>query len=382
MKIASVYDVIYPFGLGGGERRNWEIAKRLAAHGHKVELVSVQMWDGDPVLIRDKVRCVGVCPWRQDLTVGGKRSFWEPLYFARHLYSYLRRQKFDIIDCGSFPYLSCLAARAAALHTGAELVVTWYEVRGFSRWVDHRGWLIGPVAWLFETLVSKLTAHNVAISDFTAERARWILGMKNAAVIPCGVDLAACGAQKKTDKVDQFLYVGRLIEYKQVDLLIEAFAHILASFPQYRLKIVGRGYERAALGEQVRALGLEAKVDFVDALDEAALYREFALSRAFVLPSEQEGFGMVLLEAMAVGTPVLAMDAPNSAAGTLIYNGRNGLLFTDRETLTAAMWVVLHDEPRVRSLVAGGRSTAAGYDWGAAVVPAVEEYYRKILKPA
>ena len=379
MNLAIVYDALYPFGFGGGEKRNWEIARRLAARGHSVTLASVQTWEGDAEFLREGVRCRGVCAWRPNLSAGGKRAWREPLYFARHVFSFLRRESFDLVDCSNFPYLSCLAARAALRRRPASsLVITWYEVRGWRGWMEHRG-ALGLPAWVAERLVSRLRARHAAISDFTRARAERMMGMRGLEVVPCGVDCAAAARAAAPGRAPQILFVGRLVRHKRVDFLLRAFASVTSRFPDYRLKIVGRGYEREALGSLVLDLRLGDRVDFVDAMEEDALRAEYARSRCFVLPSEQEGFGIVLLEAMAAGTPVIALDAPYSAAASVVRHGEDGVLVANVEEMGTALAALLGDEEQWHRLSEGGRSTALRFDWDTVVVPRAEAFYRDTL---
>ena len=375
MKIAIVYDVVYPHRLGGGEKRNWEIARRLAARGHEVWLVTTRMWDGPPVVVREGVHCAGICAWKQWLFARDRRSFLEPLYFATHLFSYLLGHKFDVIDCGSFPYLPCMAARIASMFGRGKLVITWYEVRGLQRWIEHRGKTSGPIAAFLERAVSRLRATHSAISEFTKKRAEEVLGLRNMKVVPCGVENLPGAPASERRRLDQVLYVGRLAGYKRVDLLMDAFAPLAGEMPGLCLKIVGRGECRQGLAEQALKLGIRDKVVFVDSLEERDLRAAYAESKVFALASEQEGFGIVLVEAMAAGTPVIALDAPDSAAGSLIVDGKNGLLVKTKDEMTAALRRVLTDETLCRKLSAEGLVTARRYDWDAAIVPAQIKLY-------
>src|SRR5512136_542281 len=106
MKIAFVYDVIYPFVKGGVEKRVWELATRLTQRGHDVHLFGMKFWDGEEILIRESVCLHGVCP-AQKLYVRGRRTLWQAFYFSTRLISPLLKERFDIIDCQQFPYFSC-----------------------------------------------------------------------------------------------------------------------------------------------------------------------------------------------------------------------------------------------------------------------------------
>ena len=65
MRIAFVYDAIYPYILGGIERRVWELARRLSARGHDVHLFGMQFWPGSPILKKDAVTLHGVCRYQK-----------------------------------------------------------------------------------------------------------------------------------------------------------------------------------------------------------------------------------------------------------------------------------------------------------------------------
>jgi len=365
----------YPFSLGGGEKRNWEIARRLVARGHKVSLLCVKMWDGPDEMDREGVRYVGVCPWKRDLCSAGKRSMQEPFYFGQGVHAYLSRNHFDVVDCANFPYVSCISAAKAVAGTDTRLVVTWYETRGLKRWLKHRGWK-GLPAWLYERRVSSLTRHNIAISDFTAERARRMLGMRDIQVVPCGVDMAQTVYSRSADRGARVLYVGRLTRHKNVDMLIRAFGKASKVAGHATLKIVGRGIERPALERLAGATCPAGQIVFADSLEEYDLRREYSDAAVFVLPSEQEGFGIVLLEAMAAGTPVVALSAPDSAAGALIRNGENGMLVCTETEMSEAISVLLADPSAWRRYSESGRATARSYDWDSAVVTPLEQYYR------
>lgn len=378
MKVAIVYDVAYPYRHGGGEKRNWEIARRLAVRGHETWLVSMQMWDGPAEMVREGVNCVGICPYKPKYFGKGRRSALQPFYFAAHLFSYLKRSDFDIVDCSSFPYLPCLAARAALLlRKKPRLVVTWYEARGLRRWIEHRG-VLGPAAWLCEIWAAKVTRFNVAISNFTRDRARKVLGLADASVIPCGVQVRG-DVGKHAARAKQILYVGRLVNYKRVDLLIEAFGDIAPRFPEHILKIVGNGCMREELEQLAARRGLAERVFFKEGLSDDELQREYESSATFVLPSEQEGFGIVLLEAMAAGTPVLVCRAPNSAATEFVNDGENGLVFESRAELAGKLGLLLEDQALWGKLSGAGLQTARVYDWDNAVVPQLESYYHSCL---
>src|SRR5512136_252867 len=114
MKIAFIYDVIYPFVKGGVEKRVRELAVRLSARGHDVHIIGMTYWKGSDSLEKDGVILHGICP-AQPLYADGRRNIREALSFGIHLIPFLMREKFDVIDCQQFPYFSCFPVKMASV---------------------------------------------------------------------------------------------------------------------------------------------------------------------------------------------------------------------------------------------------------------------------
>ncbi|MDX2474138.1 MAG: glycosyltransferase [Candidatus Krumholzibacteria bacterium] len=151
-----------------------------------------------------------------------------------------------------------------------------------------------------------------------------------------------------------FLFVGRLVPYKGVSVLFEA----LAAVPAATLTVVGEGPEKEALLVLGKRLGILDRVQFAGTLDEAAIAEYLATARALVLPSidASEAFGLVQLEAMAAGVPVIATDLPTGVPEVGVPD-ETGLLVApgDVGELAAALVRVQNDPQWARSLGQAGR---------------------------
>ncbi len=136
-----------------------------------------------------------------------------------------------------------------------------------------------------------------------------------------------------TDEEFVFANVGRLHPDKDQKTLIDAFARVAGELPDARLLILGKGRLRQSLQEQIDALGLQQRVCLTGPVTDAS--KLFAAFDGFVLSSDHEPFGMVLLEAMAAGLPIVASDC----GGASEVVGDSGLLFplADVEALAGAM---------------------------------------------
>jgi phosphatidylinositol alpha-1,6-mannosyltransferase len=181
-----------------------------------------------------------------------------------------------------------------------------------------------------------------AVSAHTLERARpFVPGLNGAAVLPLALE-----ERRPEGAVDAvllgrlgrgfFLIVGRMDareRYKGHDQMLEA----LAGIPEARLVVAGDGDDRARLQAKAAGLGMADRVLFTGFTSEATLMELYRRCAAFAMPSRGEGFGLVYLEAMRAGKPVLA--ARGSAAEEIVVDGTTGLLADpdDREELRDAL---------------------------------------------
>jgi glycosyltransferase involved in cell wall biosynthesis len=173
------------------------------------------------------------------------------------------------------------------------------------------------------------------------------VGIHNTRVIPNGV---FSGDYENAGEHDFILYAGRLDAPKRVDLLIRAFAALGQLREDYVLKVVGRGPQHSALLRLSRDLGIASRVQFTGWLPRKELVYLLNRCTTFVLPSMYETFGVVLLEAMAAGKPVIASDLPG--IGELIENHANGMLVRpgDASSLSRAMEICLEDDALRKTL--------------------------------
>jgi len=179
--------------------------------------------------------------------------------------------------------------------------------------------------------------------------------------IPNPVEELDGGVSAGTAKV--VVAAGRLNTQKGFDLLIDAWRPVAERHPDWTLRIYGSGPERAAL--ERRAAGLPVELPGrTDALGAA-----MAAGSLFALSSRWEGFGLVLVEAMGKGLPVVSFDCPRGPSD-IVGDGEDGLLVPPEDVpgLTAALLELIEHPERRARMAAAARETARGYA-PAAVVP-------------
>jgi glycosyltransferase involved in cell wall biosynthesis len=168
------------------------------------------------------------------------------------------------------------------------------------------------------------------------------------------------------------LFVGRLVQKKGIRYLIEAMPIIRRAFPETKLKIAGDGPDRRELIRLADVLGLHDGVEFLGSVSNQNLARVYQSADVVIFPSvvdcsgDQEGFGLVLVEALGCGCTVVATDLP--AIRDIVENGRTGLVVGQRNPEQIAEAVVrLFENPALRrSLAMKGRNhVLKRFDWEA-----------------
>lgn len=300
MKIAVVSDVIYPWVVGGGEKRYYEVFKRLAKK-HDVHFYTM-FYKGMPSeeFKYDGMNVHCVCESPANLYSKKRRKIAPAIEFSILLYRKLMKQRFDLIEANEFPFLPCFSAKRAARRQKIPLSITWHEVWG-DYWHDYLG-SVGRIGRLVERRVSRIPDKIISVSSSTTERLQKELGVdgKRIATINNGVDIGLANKIKVRREKNKVIFAGRLIPEKNVGLLVKKLPENL------RLTVVGDGPEKERLRELANKLN--KRVEFKPFIrDYEELLREVKSASLLVTFSEREGFSMTALEAVACGTPVLAL---------------------------------------------------------------------------
>ncbi len=371
MRIAYVYDPVYPEIPGGVQLRIWEVAKRLAGRGHDVHIFGLRCWDGPGTITREKVTIHGVCP-PLALYHHGRRSFIEAVVFGIAVFIPLTRQDFDLIDCQHFPFFSAFTAKLSSILRQTPLVMTWHEVWG-DYWYEYLG-SAGSLGKAIESLVARISTYNAAVSVLTADAFRKMSG-RECTVIPNGIDRDRILATPPAPDHSDVVFAGRLIPEKRVDLLIEAIALCKADMPDIRCVIIGDGPERERLRKLVRAREVEEQVVFTGALvSHDEVIATMKASRVFAFPSTREGFGIAALEALACGLVLVTADHPKNAAKAFVTAQQGILSALSPPAFAVAIRKALSSAREMRPYAI---AFTESYDWQK-IADLQEAYYLRI----
>lgn len=375
MKIALIYDRIYPFLKGGAEKRFYEIGRRLVQRGHEVHIYGMKLWEGNNVIYRQGIFYHGICKQKNCYLDNGKRSIWESIYFGINCIK-LIKEDFDIIDCSNFPYFSLFSCKLACMLKRKPLYCSWHEVWGLKYWVSYIG-KIGVIGYLVEKLAVLMPDKIISVSEHTTNKLINILhSKKDIITITNGIDLKYIQKIILSSTKSDVIFAGRLIEYKNVDILIKAIKIISEKKPEVKCLIIGDGPEKKRLEKIVVTLKLTKNVLFLGFLEnQDEVYSLIKSSKVFVLPSTREGFGIVVIEANACGIPVITINHKDNAAKDLIEEGKNGYVCELNEKYMAERILDVFknstDEKTKHICVDSARK----YDWDQ-IIEKLEEVYK------
>jgi len=377
MKIAFIYDAVYPWVKGGAEKRIYELATRLAQRGHDVHWYSLGWWwpeKGETDMLIDGIHLHGVSN-PLELYSDDRRSIKEALIFSLKLFNPLFKENYDVVDCQGFPFFSCFTAKVHAMTGKSKLVITLLEVWG-DFWYEYLGKL-GIIGKLVERTMLSLTDNLITISYKTKKDLRRIKKSERSIVIPPGIDFSYIQKIKTSDEVSDIIFVGRLIKEKNVDILIKSISIIKEKNPNISCLIIGEGPERSKLEKLVDDLKINDNINFKCFMkNHDYIIGYMKSSNVLVLPSVREGFGIVVIESNACGIPVVVMDHEMNAAKDLVHEGVNGYKAKlSPEDISDKIIKSIENKDKMKTSCI---DSSKGYDWNK-IVDDLEKVYLEII---
>jgi len=367
LKIALVspYDYAYP---GGVNNHIACLEERFTRMGHEVKIIAPSsnpkkggenaIFIGKPVPIRASGSVVR-CP------VSPK------LLFSDLIKKMLEKEKFDVVHIHE-PMMPALAI-SVLHHSSNELVVGTFHATRSNSW-GYTIWKPLLKKWMAK-LEGKIAVSKAAMGFID----RYFPG--DYRIIPNGIDLErfsdrVAPIEKYKDGKLNILFVGRLEKRKGFKYLLGAYGRVKKEFPQCRLIVVSPPGRLCKKYEKIAARRGMSDLVFAGYVSDEDLPRYYNTADIFCAPATGwESFGMVLLEAMATGKPIVASDIPGYAG--LISQGVEGLLVKprDEKALAGAILTLLKDKPMREKMGQSGKKKAKDYSWDV-VAQKVMEYYQ------
>ena len=373
--IAFVCDAIYPYSHGGRELRYKELLPRLAQCAD-IHVYTMHWWDGPSERDDQNVTYHAISPLLP-LYKNNRRSLLQALRFALGCLRLLRYD-FDVLEADHIPYFQMFMLRAVATIKRKPFIATWHEVWSRAYWCEYLGWA-GWAAWAIERLAMRLPDHIIAASLQTAERLRSTMrSIRPITTVPNGIDFSLMREVIPSADTCDLVVVGRLIEHKRIDMLLDVVALLHARGMNITCRIIGDGPMRASLHEKAHAQGLDHAVEFRhDVGEQKELYSLIKSAKLFVSLSIREGFGMAVLEAIGCGVPVLTTSAPDNLAQHLVARYSRGRVCAPTlEAATAAIQELLAESDMDSYRECDSDPWINDYGWDEIAKGAIDVYSR------
>jgi glycosyltransferase involved in cell wall biosynthesis len=259
-----------------------------------------------------------------------RRALGPPLRFGVAVLRHLNRhgRNYDVVHAGSFPYFSLLGASLARRRSGYILAVEWYEVWTRAYWRRYAGPLVGTAGWLLQRECIRLDHRAYCLSKLTARRLV-AEGYRGRPVLLPGIYAGDAGAPAAGVETSLIVYAGRHVREKRIDALVRGLAAARTQRPDLRLELYGDGPDRERIEALVAELGLGSAIRFRGRRSEEELTEALAHAACVATASEREGYGLIVVEAAARGTPSVVVAGPDNAATELVHERVNGAIAAD-----------------------------------------------------
>jgi glycosyltransferase involved in cell wall biosynthesis len=366
VKIALCSDYFYP-KIGGITVHVENLAKVLEFRGHDVFIVTKKADFDDNIHGLRVVRVKSLFRTSQTIDIP----------YTDELMDVFRREKPDIIHAHhAFSPIS-LFSLAIGRRLGIKTVLTNHSIQ----FLYDVAYLWKPFSYLafpitqYINYADRILAVSCAAAKFISH-----FTDKDVMVIPNGVNVEEFTPLRKDFDGRSILFVGRLVYRKGVHRLLNVMRYIVREVEDAHLYMIGSGYLSSTIKLMVKSLNLQGNITLIGSVGREDLIEYYKRSHIFVLPSVYgESFGIVILEAMASKTPVVAVA--QGGIRELLENGETGLL-VEGEGLTRKLaeniCKLLKDKTLSENISLNAYREVQKYDWKI-IARMIEEVYEDIL---
>ena len=366
---------------GGMEVAASSLATKMAEKGHEISVFTTSIDSKDYV---ERSKNLSIYRYGASFKIAQANMslalMWKPM-----------GHEMDIIHAHAGNPPAPIAALRYARRNKKPLVVT-YHMDAEANWggIVRRTGVFFYNTFLLKSILSKAASVTTPSQNFLDSSKFLTVYKDKVTVVPNGIDADSFiipyskeECRKKLGLADEssiLLFVGALSPHKNPEVIIRAIPALKHNIKNIRLLFVGEGVLKNQLQKISRELGVEDQVTFLDFIDnqehKAMLYKS---ADVFVLPSTQESFGIVILEAMACGIPVVATTV--GGITNLVQDGQTGLLVPPQnsEILTKTIEKLLGDFRLRQKLAEEGKKLVWNYSWSK-IADQTETLYQEVMK--
>jgi glycosyltransferase involved in cell wall biosynthesis len=372
MRILQITNSFYPV-IGGQEKVVIETSKKLVEKGHEVTVLTSNYLIEGPYKNFEDLEGIKIIRLKNTLWLGGYG-------YVKDLKKWLMKNygNFDIAHCHGYnrymaefslkflkKRIPLIFSPHGFIHTKKNMFFKKIHDKSFGRLIKKAD-MCTALTKLDYNFYNKLGVEKNKILD-----------------LPNGIDIEKFSKNDKNIvsqfkkkfgiKKDFLLYVGRIHESKGLQYVVDAIKSL-----DIQLIIIGTdsGYKES-LEKKIRMLNLQNKIKFIGPLEERYLISAYKSCKAFVLFSEWEGFGIVVIEAMAAGKPVIVSN--RGSLPHLVKDGKNGIVvkFKDVKDLKDKIKFILENEKEAKKIAKKGKEFSKDYSWKK-IINKLEKIYEKV----
>ena len=374
---------------GGGENVFSLIAKKLAENDHKVWVITNKIQDEEYQNI-EGIKIIFVPP-TLDYRGGLPPGFLDNLSYSFNAFKkgskLIKKEEIDIIHSNNFA--PALAGSFLSFFSHKPHITTIHDVFSlcgknyWKKWGSQNNVskINVALAPFFEKLLIKLNLKGIhTVSEASRDDLIQFGAKKPIFVVPNSIDRRSL--TKSEVNPFQLVYIGRLVFYKNLEVVIKAIKIVKNEFPKIKLIIVGGGPHRAPLENLVNELQLQENIEFVGFTSEEKKTFILASSNSLVFPSLCEGFGLVILEAFSQQKPVLVSNV--KPLSDIINHEKTGFVISphdEKEWADRIMQVIKNSEKTHQMGLDGQKELEAKYN-PKEMIKKIENMYNKILNMA
>ena len=346
MKLIYVVRTLHP--IGGIERTLTDKANWMVSHGHEVLFVTYKQGEDKVSFpLNSRIRLV-------DMRCSIYSLFKFPIYtriFKYFILSKIFQKRFrEVLDAFVPDVISVAIPNAedflwevVKVAHNIKVVVESHMAYDYLSYGRSR---TDFFLYLFHSPIKAIRNSDSLIVLTEGDADSWKrVGMTKITVVPNPVPFYVDNVGNVVKEKRRIIAIGRLVSQKRFDRMIDAFALIANNFPDWYIDIFGEGELRSALEQRVKDYGLSDRIFIYNFTND--IKSELLRSQFFILSSDYEGFGLVIVEAMACGIPVVATDCPYGPS-EIIEDGVTGLL-SKMDVLDLASkieWMIVHESER------------------------------------
>jgi glycosyltransferase involved in cell wall biosynthesis len=352
MKIAIFLESFQPEYWGGRETRWKNLIDFFSGSNELLIYGDFSRFSSDVAFPGVQAKFVNIGPLPPMYGPKGNRSLKHAILYTFKAHKVLF-SKSDILLTDQTPLISIPVFRLFAFVSSTQLSITWHEVWSaqtwfrYSRFMGIFGILLQEIALLF--------SKNIVVpsAEVGADLQKRLVSRKPIVIsngVKSSLHLRKVNQSQQIDPSVNLLFVGRLIKHKNCDFLIDIMERARNLGKNWKLTIIGIGPMEYNLRKLVTEKNLGQYITFKSNVPEIELMERYSSSDVFVFPSQREGYGISVAEAISHDLPVIVYNCPENASTSLVHTKVIGLKV---EELKVSIWIasieeLLHNQERHR----------------------------------